>query len=134
LKRRSRDRAYAGSQSSRARREITALESGMAIDHEFVESKIAEEKSPLVIAESFAGLKEMSVSEAVRELDIGNAPVVVFRHASDGHTNLVYHRADGNIGWIDTALSSAGSALWQRSRTATDASNNDSSFRPHLPK
>ena len=29
------------------------------------------------------------------------APVVVFRHAGHGRINLVYRRADGNIGWID---------------------------------
>lgn len=35
------------------------------------------------------------------ELDLTNAQVVVFRHASDGRTNVVYRRSDGNIGWID---------------------------------
>jgi hypothetical protein len=106
----------------------------LAIDDEFVESIIAGEMAPLVIAESFTGLKEMSVSEAVRELDVGDAPVVVFRHAADGHANIVYRRADGNVGWIDTASPSEGSAVWQRSRTAIDANNNNSSLRPHLPK
>jgi hypothetical protein len=27
--------------------------------------------------------------------------VMVFRHASHGRVNLVYRRADGNVGWID---------------------------------
>ena len=35
------------------------------------------------------------------ELDMTGAPVVVFRHASHGRVNLVYRRADGNVGWID---------------------------------
>src|SRR5579872_7277908 len=39
------------------------------------------EMNALVIAEPVAGLKEMSVSSAVRELDVSNAPVLVFRHA-----------------------------------------------------
>jgi ribosomal subunit interface protein len=56
---------------------------------------------PIVIAESFDGLKEMSVSGAVKELDITNANVVIFRHAGDGRPNIVYRRTDGNIGWID---------------------------------
>jgi hypothetical protein len=30
---------------------------------------------------------------------------VVFRHAGHGGLNVVYRRADGNIGWIDPALS-----------------------------
>jgi ribosomal subunit interface protein len=58
-------------------------------------------KSAAVIAEPSSQFKEMSVSSAVSELDLTNAPVVVFRHASDGRTNVVYRRPDGNIGWID---------------------------------
>jgi ribosomal subunit interface protein len=57
--------------------------------------------NPAVIAESFAGIEEMSVSAAVEKLDAGDIPVLFFRHAGDHHTNLVYRRADGNIGWID---------------------------------
>jgi hypothetical protein len=29
------------------------------------------------------------------------APGVVFRQAGHGRVNLVYRRADGNVGWID---------------------------------
>lgn len=29
------------------------------------------------------------------------AAFVVFHHAGHGRINLVYHRADGHIGWID---------------------------------
>ena len=32
------------------------------------------------------------------------ADVVMFRHAGHGALNVVYRRADGNIGWIDPAL------------------------------
>jgi ribosomal subunit interface protein len=60
----------------------------------------------VVIVESFDGFKEMSVSTAVKELDITNAHVVIFRHAGDERPNIVYRRADGNIGWIDPAHSS----------------------------
>jgi ribosomal subunit interface protein len=59
------------------------------------------EYNPVVIAESTTALKQLSVSEAVMELDLTGAPVVVFRHASDGRINLVYRRPDGNVGWID---------------------------------
>lgn len=54
-----------------------------------------------VIAEPSSRFKEMTVSSAVMELDGTNAPLVIFRHASDGRTNVVYRRPDGNIGWID---------------------------------
>jgi ribosomal subunit interface protein len=56
---------------------------------------------PAVIAEPSSGFREMTISRAAMELDSTNAPVVVFRRASDGRTNVVYRRPDGNIGWID---------------------------------
>src|SRR5262249_6368609 len=59
------------------------------------------EFNPVVIAESTTTLRRLSVSEAVMELDLTGAPVVVFSHASHGRINLVYRRADGNVGWID---------------------------------
>jgi ribosomal subunit interface protein len=59
------------------------------------------ESNPAIIAESMAALKRLSVSEAVMELDVTGAPVLVFRHAGHGRVNLVYRRADGHIGWID---------------------------------
>jgi putative sigma-54 modulation protein len=59
------------------------------------------EYNPVVIAESTTTMKRLSVSEAVMELDMTGAPVVVFRHAGHGRMNLVYRRPDGHIGWID---------------------------------
>jgi ribosomal subunit interface protein len=56
---------------------------------------------PAVIAEPSSRVREMTVSGAAMELDSTNAQVVVFRRASDGRTNVVYRRPDGNIGWID---------------------------------
>jgi ribosomal subunit interface protein len=60
--------------------------------------------SPPVIAETTKSLRQMSVEEAVMELDLTQADVVMFRHAGHGGLNVVYRRADGNIGWIDPAL------------------------------
>ena len=57
--------------------------------------------NPAIIAESTTALKRLSVSEAVIELDMTGVPVLVFRHAGNGRVNLVYRRADGNVGWID---------------------------------
>ena len=61
----------------------------------------AHDLHPAVIAEPSSGFREMTVSGAAMELDSTNAAVVVFRRASDGRTNVVYRRPDGNIGWID---------------------------------
>jgi len=64
---------------------------------------------PVIVAEAITALKHLSVSEAVMELDLTGAPVVVFRHAGHGRINIVYRRADNHIGWIDPpTLSTAG--------------------------
>ena len=55
----------------------------------------------VVIAESPLRLKQMPVADAVMELDLSGAPVMVFRHAAHGRLNIVYRRMDGHIGWID---------------------------------
>jgi ribosomal subunit interface protein len=57
--------------------------------------------TPVIIAETITTLKRLSVSDAVMELDMTGAPVVVFRHAAHGGVNVVYRRADGHFGWID---------------------------------
>jgi ribosomal subunit interface protein len=70
-----------------------------APDHESDEE--IGEFNPVIIAESTTALERLSVSEAVMELDMTGAPVVVFRHAATGRINIVYRRADHNIGWVD---------------------------------
>jgi ribosomal subunit interface protein len=60
-----------------------------------------ESYNPVIIAESSTALKRLSVSEAVTELDLTGAAVLVFLHGSSGRVNIAYRRADGNIGWID---------------------------------
>jgi ribosomal subunit interface protein len=64
--------------------------------------------NPVIIAETTTAMKRLSVSEAVTELDMTGAAVMVFLHAGHGRVNFVYRRADGNVGWIDPpALSGA---------------------------
>lgn len=72
---------------------VTAPDSGL--DEEIVDF------NPVIIAESTTTLERLSVSEAVMELDMTGAPVVMFRHAVHGRVNIVYRRADGNVGWVD---------------------------------
>lgn len=66
--------------------------------------ELADDYSPPVIAETTKNLRQMSVEQAVMELDLTQADIVMFRHAGHGGLNVVYRRADGNIGWIDPAL------------------------------
>lgn len=55
----------------------------------------------MVIAETQAAMKTMTVSMAVMELDLTGYPAIVFRNAAHGGVSVVYRRPDGNIGWID---------------------------------
>jgi ribosomal subunit interface protein len=55
----------------------------------------------VIIAEATTSLKRLSVSEAVMELDLTGAPVIVFQHGSSGRVNIIYRRPDGNVGWVD---------------------------------
>jgi ribosomal subunit interface protein len=55
----------------------------------------------VIIAEATTALKRLSVSEAVMELDLTGAPVIVFQHGSSGRVNIIYRRPDGNVGWVD---------------------------------
>ena len=56
---------------------------------------------PIVVAETKKNMRTLSISEAVVDLDLTGAPVVLFRHAGSGRVNIVYRRDDGNIGWVD---------------------------------
>ena len=66
----------------------------------------AAEFTPVIVAESKAPFRKLSVAAAVNELDLSGVPFLVFRHSANHHVNIVYRRADGHIGWIDpsTAL------------------------------
>lgn len=65
------------------------------------EDEVPEDYAPAVVAESKLELRTMSVASAVIELDTKDNPVFVFRNAGNNEVNIVYRRADGNIGWID---------------------------------
>jgi len=57
--------------------------------------------NPVVIAEQATRVPELTVGEAVMQLDISSVPFVLFRNSGHGALNVVYRRADGNIGWVD---------------------------------
>jgi ribosomal subunit interface protein len=63
--------------------------------------------APAVVAEMSTELPSLTVGEAAMRMDLADAPVLLFRNRSHGELNLVYRRADGNIGWIDPQLDPA---------------------------
>jgi ribosomal subunit interface protein len=82
-------------------REAEQFSANYVIEAPDEEAEEQEGWSPVTIAESTAALPELSVRDAIAELDLTGAPVIVFRHAGSGDINIVYRRPDGNIGWID---------------------------------
>ena len=56
---------------------------------------------PMIIAEMQTKIATLSVGEAVMQMELAGAPVLVFRKEGKDGLNVVYRREDGNIGWID---------------------------------
>ena len=63
--------------------------------------EVADDYAPIVVAESATSVRTQTVAMAVMQLDLMDEPVNVFRNAATGAVNVVYKRADGNVGWID---------------------------------
>jgi ribosomal subunit interface protein len=72
------------------------------------DEEIPEDYNPVIVAETETRIKTMTVGMAVLELDLTEAPVIMFKNAADGVLNVVYRRADGHYGWIDPTLTNSG--------------------------
>lgn len=56
---------------------------------------------PMIIAEMETRIPSLSAGEAVMQMELAHANVLVFRNERHGGLNVVYRRDDGNIGWVD---------------------------------
>ena len=56
---------------------------------------------PVIVAETEGLLQEMTVSQAVMQLDLTDKAFLLFRNAAHGRISVVHRRPDGNFGWID---------------------------------
>lgn len=72
----------------------------LASDEAETESE-PETLQPIIVAEMETEIQSLSVGEAVMQMELAGAPVLVFRNESKNGVNVVYRREDGNIGWID---------------------------------
>jgi ribosomal subunit interface protein len=72
----------------------------LAAEHE---NEVPAEAQPVVIAEMPTEIASATVGEAVMRMDLADAPCLMFRNKAHGRLNVVYRRADGNVGWIDPA-------------------------------
>ncbi|MBL4806077.1 MAG: ribosome-associated translation inhibitor RaiA [Rhodobacteraceae bacterium] len=60
-----------------------------------------ESLQPIIIAEMETRVQTLSVGEAVMQMELSGANMLVFRNVSHGGVNVVHTRDDGNVGWID---------------------------------
>nr|WP_319248883.1 ribosome-associated translation inhibitor RaiA [uncultured Celeribacter sp.] len=68
---------------------------------EYDEENEPESLQPMIIAEMEAKIPTLTVGEAVMQMELAGAPVLVFHKEGKTEVNVVYRRPDGNIGWID---------------------------------
>ena len=81
--------------------ELLGASSYILASDEVSESSEPDTLQPMIIAEMEAKVPTLSVGEAVMQMEIAGAPVMVFNNEKRAELNVVYRRDDGNIGWID---------------------------------
>ena len=91
----------ANASTSRRKGDIDARDYLVGVNEDEHHEEAAVAAGPLIIAEAPHNIGELSVSEAVMNFDLTEAPFMIFRNAAHGGLNVVYRRKDGNIGWID---------------------------------
>jgi ribosomal subunit interface protein len=73
----------------------------LAAAHADSEEAEPETLQPIIVAEMETNIMSLSVGEAVMQMELDGAPLLVFRNERNKGVNVVYRREDGNIGWID---------------------------------
>ena len=63
--------------------------------------EVPADAQPTIVAEMPTQIATLSAGEAVMRMDLADEPIMMFRNRAHGGLNVVYRRADGNIGWID---------------------------------
>ena len=70
-------------------------------DEETWESQGDTGLQPIIVAEMETRVPTLSVGDAVMQMELAGAPLLVFRNEKHGGVNVVHRRDDGNVGWID---------------------------------
>lgn len=79
---------------------------------------------PAIIAETQSQIRTMTVSMAVLQLELSDAPALMFRNAGNGGLNMVYRRADGQFGWVDPRLTNSDAPAIKPTKTPRQKSTN----------
>ena len=87
---------------TKARDYILAIKEIDGLSDTDVEAEEADHgNDPLIIAEVSTHIQKMSVSDAVMRMDLSGQSALLFRNPKNNRLNMVYRRADGNIGWVE---------------------------------
>ncbi|MEP2892240.1 ribosome hibernation-promoting factor, HPF/YfiA family [Tateyamaria sp.] len=81
--------------------ELSGASSYILASDSDVDASEPESLQPIIVAEMETNIPSLSVGEAVMQMELAGAPVLVFRNEGKQGLNVVYRREDGNIGWID---------------------------------
>jgi ribosomal subunit interface protein len=57
-----------------------------------------------IITEKSTDIEELTVQDAIMKMDLANLPALVFINVDTRRLNVVYHRKDGNVSWIDPEM------------------------------
>lgn len=80
---------------------VSAQQYVLAADTDDDETEPANGDEPVVVAEMTTEIPTLTVSEAVMRMDLEDVPALLFQNSAHGGLNMVYRRADGNVGWVD---------------------------------
>ena len=85
----------------KARDYVFAIKELDGVNDDTPEGDIPQGEDPVIVAEMPTNILKLSVSDAVMRLDLSGEAALLFRNPKNNHLNMVYRRADGNIGWVD---------------------------------
>lgn len=99
-------RRLVGDQRRRAANDVVVLAQQYVLQGDSGEEEVEVDAQPVIVAEMQTDIATLSVSEAVMHMDLADLPVLMFRNVKTNALSVVYHRKDGNIGWIDPSTGS----------------------------
>lgn len=67
-------------------------------------ANIAQDENLKIISEKNTEIEKLTVEQAIMKMNLANLPALVFISEVSGRINVVYHRKDGNISWIDPEI------------------------------
>ncbi|MDP4796918.1 MAG: ribosome-associated translation inhibitor RaiA [Rhodospirillales bacterium] len=94
-------RRLVGDKRHRTASDDVVLAQQYVIQGDSSDTEVAEDAQPIIVAEMQTNIATLTVSQAVMHMDLADLPLLMFRNAQTNTMSVVYHRKDGNIGWID---------------------------------